>query len=497
MRQKVMSKQSISELRKFASDTIWVGVSQALTTILGIVTVPVLTKSYTSEIYGSWTQVKVTAALLTTILSLELGNALVKFLAGEESKQRRTRAFAAMLYPMLALSCLMFIASLLFRGYFSLFVFAKAEYAFLIPLTFLFAASSALRIFLSDYLRARGEIKKQTIIGSTLSVVKMALLIVLAKGGHTLRWIVVSFVVAEALSIVVIFISILSDIDFPRPSRSFRQSARFLAFSVPIVPIDFLLWIIACSDRYFIAHFLNLSQVGIYSVSYGLGSLISLFYWPISFVLFPSASRAWEQGDGWRVRRYFEYSTKLFLAFSVPSAVGLCILSQPLLRILSTSEYVVGGELVLLVGLGTVLQGIYQINVYIPLLLNQTKWLPLMVSAAAAINAGVNVVLIPKMGIVAAAISTMVSYFVLGAVLTHWARRAVNYRIDLKFLAKVLIATLIMMVSLKAIEIRGILRIGLAIVVGAAVFGASLFLLGAWSRKEIALLKQVVSLRTQ
>lgn len=193
------------------------------------------------------------------------------------------------------------------------------------------------------------------------------------------------------------------------------------------------------------------------------------------------------------VKNYFKYSTRVFLFLAIPAAAGLYILSQPLLSILTTSEYMVGGSLVLLVSLGAVLFGIYNLNVYIIYLVQQTKWLPLMVAVAAVINVGINVVLIPQIGIIGAAISTIVSFFVLAVIVTVQARRAISYKIDFKFLSKVVAATLVMAFCLKFIEINSVLGIVLAIIAGAAIFGLGIFLSRAFSREDRRLIREALT----
>jgi len=147
----------------------------------------------------------------------------------------------------------------------------------------------------------------------------------------------------------------------------------------------------------------------------------------------------------------------------------------------------------LLVALGTIFLGIYQMNVYVILLVKQTKWLPLMIGVAAATNAGINIALIPRIGIMGAAISTIVSYFVLAAIVTLWARKAVGYEIDLKFLGKVIIATLAMACCLRFIPASSIWGIILAMIAGAAIFALGLFLSRAFSREDRRLIRQAIS----
>ena len=128
-------------------------------------------------------------------------------------------------------------------------------------------------------------------------------------------------------------------------------------------------------------------------------------------------------------------------------------------------------------------------NVYIILLVKQTKWLPLMVSIAALTNAGINIALIPKIGIMGAAISTIASYFILMAIVTVWARRVITYRVDFKFLSKVILAAMIMGGCLRFIPTDSVLGIIAGVIAGIAIFALGLFLFKAISREDRQLLR--------
>ena len=486
-----MNTEPVTEPQKFTSDIAWVAISGLLISLTGLVTLPALTKSFPTELYGVWVQIMVTVGLLTPVLTLHLGTATVRFLAGEEDKEKRCRAFSAMIWPVLAFACFVLLISLLLSQKLSIFLFADPKYASFIPLAFLWVSIEALFSFSLSYLRARGKIKRLSVIQLALAITKTALIVTLAVAGYSLEWIIVCLIIGQALFLAMVFGMIVKEIGFPQPC--FQGLKSYLAFSVPMIPVGALLWVINSSDRYFITHLLNLSQAGIYSASYILGSLVSLFWMPIAFVLFPMVSKFWEQKELSKVRNYFEYSTKLFLTLAIPAAVGLYILSQPLLGILTTAEFMVGGGLVLLIALGTVLLGLWQINVYIILLVQQTKWLPFMTGIAALTNASINIALIPKVGIIGAAISTIVSYFVLSTIVTIWARRAISYKMDFKFLSKVVVATLVMVFCLRFIRIDSALSIILAVIAGVAIFSLGLLLLRAFSKQDRRLVREALS----
>jgi len=124
-------------------------------------------------------------------------------------------------------------------------------------------------------------------------------------------------------------------------------------------------------------------------------------------------------------------------------------------------------------------------------LVEQTKWLPLMILAAAGVNAGINIMLIPQVGIIGAAVSTIVAYLVLAAIVTTWARKAIHYKLDLLFIGKVILATIVMALCIWFMPVKGIVSIGLAVVAGLVVYGASLVLLKTFTSKDIGVFRSI------
>ncbi|MCL0058163.1 flippase [Dehalococcoidia bacterium] len=481
----------MTDSQKFTSDIAWVAVPGILISLTGLVTLPALTRSFPVDVFGIWVQISVTVGLLTPIITLHLGTAMVRFLAGEEDKDKRRQAFGVMVSSVLTFACFILFTALLLSQELSVFLFADAKYAHFIPLVFLWILTGALFVLSISYLRARGNIKKLSVIQVANTVVRMALIVTLAIAGYSIELIILCIIITEALFLSLVFGMIVNEVGIPHPS--FQGIKSYLSFSVPMIPSGVLFWVINSSDRFFITHILSISEAGMYSVSHTLGSLISLFWMPIGFVLFPMVSKLWEQKEVSKVRNYFEYSTKLFLTLAIPAAVGIYILSQPLIAILATPEFMVGGGLVFLIALSTVLLGLWQINAYIILLVEKTKWFPLIIGIAAITNAGINIVLIPKVGIIGAAISTIVSYFMLSAIGTVWARRAISYKIDFRFLSKVVVATLVMALCLRFIEIGSALSIVLAVIAGAAIFGFVLFLSRTFSREDRRLIREALA----
>lgn len=486
-----MSRESIGEVQKFTTDVAWMTVSQAIIGLTPLAVLPALTKTYGSEIYGVWQQIAITIAVLAPVLCLRLETACVRFLSGEKDRKMLGQAFWAMLWLVFIFLGIVFFSSLFLKQKLSILFFADSRYVSLIPLTFLWVSTAALFNFSLSYLRARRRIKKIAIIQFAFYLTKASIIVALAIMGYQIENIIICLIIEQVLFLVPISMMIIKEIGFPKPNLGGLK--RYLAYSIPLIPNGALLWIVNSSDRYFIVHLLSLSQAGIYSASYTLGTAISLILSPLSFVLFPTVSKFWEEGDLNNVKRYFEYTTKFFLLFAMPATAGLYIISQPLLSILTTSDFLVGSGLVLLIALSTILLGVFQINIFIIHLVEKTRWIAPMIILGALVNVIFNIILIPKIGIIGAAISTIISYIVLSTIVLIWAKKKLDYSIDYKFICKIILATSFMTICLKLFVVQSLLNIIMVSIIGAIIFGLVLWFLRTFSDGEKRFFKRIFS----
>ena len=71
--------------KKFTKDVGLAGVAQLVTSIKGLILLPILTKTLGAEMYGIWAQILVTVSLLMPLTLLQLEYAMTRFLILESS----------------------------------------------------------------------------------------------------------------------------------------------------------------------------------------------------------------------------------------------------------------------------------------------------------------------------------------------------------------------------------------------------------------------------
>jgi O-antigen/teichoic acid export membrane protein len=485
------NNQTIHEVRKFTGDTLWMALALGIQTVLGLAILPILTRTFHTELYGVYIQIMTTVGIIYPLLTMGLDLSYIRFMGGEKETKKIQAALGTILWPVLVVGCLLIILSLFVRNSLSLTIFANSSFAYFVPFILIWALAQALFIFSLCYYKAYRAIKRVAIVQIICTVFQATATSVLALSGIGLLWIIVVNVVIQIIFTSVNLASIVVKTGFP--TFHFQVLKKYLGFGTPLILSGLLLWVMTSSDNYFITHILSVSQTGVYSVSKSLANISLFFLTPIAYNTFYTISGLWDKGEIAQVKYYLEYSAKLFLTLAIPTAAGLTMLSQPLLKIIVTSEFLSGRGLVFLIALGTIFFGIYQINVYVIFLVQKTKWVPLIVALSALTSAGLNALLIPKIGIIGAGISNMASFFILAAIVSVWAKKTISVSFDMIYLSKVIISSFLMVLCLYFIKQDGVATIFLAILAGTFTFGISLFLLRALSKQDKALIRRIVS----
>ena len=400
-----------------------------------------------------------------------------------------TRAAGSMLTAVFLFNVPLVTAAFWGKRCLSMILFADPGFGVYAFLTILWVTALLFFDLSLAFLRALERIRKIALVRITYTIANLVMIVAVCSLKRDLLWIVILSIGLNYLFFAYVLASVALEKGLPMPN--FSGWKTYLAFSLPLVPLGLLRWVVNASDRYFITHMLDLSQTGIYSVSYTLGTLISMFAFPIFYVLFPKVSKHWDEGNRSLVKKYLGYSTLFFLLVSIPATLLLYYLSQPLLAVVLSSEFVAGADLVLLISFSSIMMGLFQINVYIIYLMKKTSRMLLVFLAGAGINVAGNILLIPLMGIKGAAVSTLVSYATLCAMMTVWGKRELDYSLaGLPFLGKLALAATLMAFCLALFNVKSLFEITASGLLAMTAFAATLFALRIFTNNELRFFKE-------
>ncbi len=240
---------------------------------------------------------------------------------------------------------------------------------------------------------------------------------------------------------------------FRHAALAFRRRwvAEGFVYGLPVVPHLLAHWALTLSDRSILNHLVPLEQLGVYTLAYQVSIALSLIMQALNTAWMPFFYRVASEPDAERkLARFFTY----YLGIATFAALGLATLGGDVIRIVANPAYHAAAQWVPVVTLAHLAQGFYYPAVFALFYRRKTAYLPFLTGSAAVLNIALNVGLIPRYGIGAAAWSKVVGYVALAAITFIAGQRVYPIRWEYR-------------------------RLGLMVGLGAALWAASVLALGS------------------
>ena len=466
-----------------------VGLTNILISLSSLIFIPIITKSFTTAEYGMWAQVNTTIALVPNIANLGLPYTMVRFLSAEKDKEKIKDSF----YPMISLTfistiiiCLLFlifgntIANALFNGSMQVLYITTAISFF-----------ACMNLMLISFFRTFKQMKRYSLFLVLQSYIGVFVSIYLTYAGHNIETVVLGLLTGYVAVFIMMAFLIVKYLGIGIGKWSNLKEQ--LAFALPTIPSNVSSWVVDSSDKYVIGILIGSVAVGCYSPGYALGSILLMFLSPFAVLLPAVLPEHYEKGDIREVDKYLSYSMKYYLLLTVPAAVGMSVLSKPLLYIITTPEIALGGYMVTpFVCLGAIFMGMYGITNNIMILEKNTMILGKLWIVVAISNIVLNLLLVPYLNILGAAIATLICYILAFAVTAIASKKTMRLPFNMKELLKIVVAASLMGIAVYLMHPIGIVNVLISIIAGVIIYFAIIFILKAVTIKEIAIFKDLL-----
>jgi O-antigen/teichoic acid export membrane protein len=466
-----------------------VALMNILSNLGGIVLLPILSKNMPVEDYGIWAQVTVTVGLASIVILLGLPNSMVRFMAATRGKDDIKESFYSIFIVVLLMGLL---ASILFI-YFSV-PLSNALFGgnlFVTRILPLIIFVETLNTILYTYFRTFQRMKIYSLFAFIGTYLGVGFAYFFVSAGYEIDGAVIGLFLSKIILFFIMFGLIAAEVGVAVPA--FRNLRNYLAFGLPMVSSGLSDWVINSSDRYVISVFLGTAYVGYYSPGYLLGNLIIMFIQPLGCVLPVALSKHYDEDRGNLVEDILSRSLKYFLMLAIPATLGLSLLSKPILLVLSTPDIANQSYVITpFVALGMVFFGLTSIISNIITLVKRTKIYAITWFAAAILNLGLTILLVPVIGIVGAAAATLMAFIAAFLLMVNISRGLIRIAVDYKFLLKSVSASLIMASAIIIHSPVGLLDIIATIILCIAIYFAMLFLLRGIDADEMEFLKNII-----
>ncbi len=477
-------------LRRFlGQSTVYVG-GEFLVRAVSFFLLPIYTRRLTTTDYGILSVVSTVSSVLRPIYLMGLGSAVTRFYFDfEGEKERRDHYGTIWLFLMgatfAATLLFEFVGEPLFRV-----VLRQTPFNPYIRLAvwtiFLSMASVIpLRLFI---VRKKALPYSVLQIATALSSIGLVIYFVIYRGDGALGSLRARFVSALVLGVVYIMLTWRE----VNPSFSVARLRPALAFGLPLVPHVLAHWALGLSDRLILERFVTLDALGLYSLGYQFGSLIRLLAIAINRATVPFYYEIASTPNGKSVLARF---TTYYVAIMTMLALGLALLSREAIVLMADPSYHAAYQVVPLVAAGYLMLALYFVPVNGLFYQKETRVVPLITTLSAAVGIALNLILVPRFGIMAAAFATFVAYFILLTGVLIASMRVFPLPYEFRRLALVLLIALIGFVvgdylPLNDLFLRILLKTGI-VVIG---FPAVLYICGFVTDGEIDRVKRFFEL---
>jgi O-antigen/teichoic acid export membrane protein len=196
-------------------------------------------------------------------------------------------------------------------------------------------------------------------------------------------------------------------------------------FGMPLVPSALALWTINFVDREFVSWYKGNAEVGVYSAAVKIASLITFV-----MVAFRTAwpAFAYSIEDDREAKRTYSFVLTYLLALTSWAALALGALAPWWVRLLTDPRYQRAEKGVALLAFAGAVYAGYVVLAIGSGRARKTQWNWAVTGAGAAVNVGLNFWLVPRFGMVGAAVSTAVAYVVLFLGMTLYAQHVYPVR---------------------------------------------------------------------
>jgi O-antigen/teichoic acid export membrane protein len=289
-----------------------------------------------------------------------------------------------------------------------------------------------------------------------------------------------SFLLAGLFGLVIVrklFSTVLSN----QIKADFSNIFSVLAFSIPTslagVFSIFVFWI----DRLIVGSFLSSAENGIYQVLSQLSMVFVILYAAFNAILGPIFANLFAEKKMDRLEAIYRVGTKWNFYLGIVPFIIYVLHSSNLLTALFGSEYSLGWMSLIILAVGQLINcGTGSIGVLLIMSGHQRSWF-WMTSISLFVNTILCLALVPRMGIIGAAIGTSISVGCMNIAATLWGKRKIGiWPYDRRFV-KGIFAGLIAGISGLALipfQLGALASLLVCCVVVTIVFVGVLFLLG-------------------
>lgn len=393
----------MNRYKKLFSDTVILGLGTFGSKLLVFLLMPLYTALLSTAQYGTAELITSTANLLIPVACVGISNGIFRFAAERETDQRAVFSSSVALLGIGTVVFGILSPFLSLIGYFDGYVW----------LIIFYVISANLQAVCAQYVRAIDRTRLfavQGILNTLLTILFNIFFLVVFDMGVT--GYVLSVVIGNLLTTVFLVITARLWNVFSVGSIDRRMMKDLLKFSLPLIPTSVCWLITDLSDRYMVTYYCGSAVNGIYSAAYKIPTVVNLLSgiflqaWQFSAVA--------QSSDEDSCKSFYTEVFRGFLSLIMIGAAGLILFSRFLTGLLLNNAYFEAWRYMPTLLCAAAIEAVvaFLASVYMVRKKSMHSFFTAMIGTL--LNILFNLLLIPRIGALGAAIATLLGY---GAVL--------------------------------------------------------------------------------
>jgi O-antigen/teichoic acid export membrane protein len=478
----------INNLKNILKHSVVYGISNVAQKASGIILLPLFTHFLSVEEYGRYGLLFITTVILSQSLVLGQSSAVIRYNNSGDYGQKKKSIFFTLTLLVLAVTVVFVIISEIYIDQISGWLGSPEDFKLPVKVCIYIIAVVTVNNVLLGKIRADEKSLLYTIAGLVKMFIQIGFtfyfLVALDMG---LVGVLLGQLTGEISTILVVTPSLLKEIEFKFEISIIKDS---LNFGLPLVFSAVAINLLNGSDRYIIKFLIGEKVLGLYELGYRVAGIINMIMIiPFNLSLLPMAYKVYKTaGD----KDYYK-KLKTYLAFLlVWAGLALSLFSKEIVEIFALnpsyySAYIVVPYIIL----AYILYGMSTISSLGMYLSGKNFYMALITMFCAGINIGLNFWLIPQYGIIAAAVSTVIAFFIQDTLSILASNKYYRIKYEYIKLTKIFFAGIVLYI-VTANLLTGSLFTDISIkVVVSILFPLACLLIGCFEKRELAAVKKV------
>jgi O-antigen/teichoic acid export membrane protein len=260
---------------------------------------------------------------------------------------------------------------------------------------------------------------------------------------------------------------------------------ELLSFGIPMmIGYELSGIVLAVGDRYVIAGTLGETQLGLYGAAYNLCQYVqAVLITSVGQAIMPIYMKMWDEKGVDATSAFITRSLRTYALLAAPVIAGFASVGPELLPALASEKYASAAPIIPWVIAGMVVDGTNSMLGAGLFIHRKTRVIMGIVVGGAIVNIGLNLILVPRIGIIGAAIATLVSYTGTALSLRLAGRRLLPVPLPWMTVVRAAFAAGIMFLAIRhVLPGRRLLTAGLRPLIGAPIYLAVMTLIDADAR---------------